>query len=320
MVSLSPPRFGHIVLLIALLAGAAGCYLQPRPLQPPPPPPTAALTAPPTHLRAFDSADALAAYLRWTPDAAPMVSAHRGSPAPGYPENSIATFERALAYAPALLETDVRLTADSVLVLLHDETLDRTTTGTGLLSETPAAALRDLRLRDVVERPTPHPIPTLAEALAWADGRGVLLLDIKRGVPPHTVVAAIREAEAANRVVVIVYTPEALAAFHALAPDLVYSVTARSPDELDAVLATGADPARMIAFTGVGEVNPAVIERLHGLGIRAQLGTFGALDSAAFTQGPSAYHALLDAGIDVIATDYVPMAAFAVSQWQRPAE
>ncbi|MEL6442943.1 MAG: glycerophosphodiester phosphodiesterase family protein [Bacteroidota bacterium] len=317
-------RFGALLLAL-LVVVQAGCYLQPRPLTPPAPPPPQALQASPANFRAFDGADDLAAYLRWTPDALPLVSAHRGSPAPGYPENSLATFDRALAYAPALLETDVRMTADGVLVLLHDETLDRTTTGTGLLAETNAGDLDGLRLLDVVGRETPFSIPTLLEALAWAEGRAVLLLDIKRDVPPGPVVEAIRDANAGNRVVVIVYSAEALAAFYALAPDLVYSVTTRSSEDLDALLAAGADPARWIAFTGVGDFAPVVIERLHALGVRAQLGTFGALDSAAFVEGPAAYHALLDAGIDVIATDFVPIAAFAVQQWvaqqqQRPTD
>ncbi|MEM6782103.1 MAG: glycerophosphodiester phosphodiesterase family protein, partial [Bacteroidota bacterium] len=264
-------------LLLALVLVGSGCYLQPRPLTPPAPPPPQALQASPANFRAFDSADDLAAYLRWTPDARPLVSAHRGSPAPGYPENSLETFDRALAYAPALMESDIRMTADGVLVLLHDETLDRTTTGTGLLTETQAADLDGLRLLDVVGRTTPFSIPTLAEALAWGEERAVLLLDIKRGVPPGLVVETIRAADAENRVVVIVYSAEDLAAFYALAPNLVYSVTARSPSDLDALLATDADPARWIAFTGVGDFDPVVIERLHALGIRAQLGTFGAL-------------------------------------------
>ncbi|MEM8598544.1 MAG: glycerophosphodiester phosphodiesterase family protein [Bacteroidota bacterium] len=313
------------LLLALLVLVGSGCYFQPRPLTPPAPPPPQALQASPANFRAFDTADDLAAYLRWTPDAPPLLSAHRGSPAPGYPENSLGTFNRALAYAPALLETDVRVTADGVLVLLHDEALDRTTTGTGLLTETNAADLDSLRLLDVVGRETPFSIPTLAEALVWAENRAVLLLDIKRGVPPALVVETVRDAGAANRVVVIVYSAEDLAVFHALAPDFVYSVTTRSIADLDALLATDADPSRWIAFTGVGAFDPAVLERLHVLGIRAQLGTFGALDSAAFVQGPSTYYALLDAGIDVIATDFVPIASFAVQQWaaqqrERPAD
>src|SRR5690606_35917448 len=106
-----------------------------------------------------------AAYLRWRPGAPVLVSAHRGGPRPGLPENALATFEYALNFAPALLETDVRRTADGTLVLLHDETLDRTTTGAGPVAARTLADLRTLYLLDPEGTATPHRIPTLAEAL-----------------------------------------------------------------------------------------------------------------------------------------------------------
>src|SRR5690554_1261133 len=55
----------------------------------------------------------------------PLVSAHRGGSAKGFPENCIETFERAITFAPAIIETDIAMTKDSVLVLMHDDKLDR---------------------------------------------------------------------------------------------------------------------------------------------------------------------------------------------------
>src|SRR5690606_22899842 len=97
----------RLLLGLALLAGCG----TPRQAAPPPPAPAYGAVSS-VHYRDLASADNLAAYLRWRPGAPVLVSAHRGGPRPGLPENALATFEYALNFAPALLETDVRRTAD----------------------------------------------------------------------------------------------------------------------------------------------------------------------------------------------------------------
>ncbi len=267
------------------------------------------------HYRHFPDADALAAYLRADSEAGPLVSAHRGGPMPGYPENALATFEHTLRYAPALIECDVRRSRDGTLVLMHDETLDRTSTGSGPVGDHTFVELRHLLLKDNRGIITPFRIPTLAEALAWAEGRAVLTLDAKDDVPPRDLVAAVRRMRAANRVVLITYTMDRLLTYHGLAPEMMISATVETPADLEALLASGVDLSRIIAFTGVGEVRPEVIEGLHAHGIRAMLGTFGAIDERAAQAGPAVYQALLDRGVDVIATDNVPLAARAVDAY-----
>ncbi len=305
-------RLIFAALLAALFLPA--CYTAvPRPEAPALAEHPARGTAP--HLRSFAGADALAAYLDYGSEAGPLLSAHRGGPALGYPENALATFERSLRYAPVLIEADVRMSADSVLVLMHDETLERTTTGTGPVSEAPLAKLRRLRLVGPEGRVTPFRIPTLDETLAWAEERAVLTLDVKSGVPPERVVEAVRRLGAANRTVVITYTLDRLERYHRLAPELMLSASARTVAEVDALLASGVDPSRLIAFIGVGRVRPEIVERLHAAGVRAMLGTFGAIDERARHAGPVVYRALLERGIDLITTDLVPIAAQAIAPY-----
>jgi len=67
----------------------------------------------------------------------PIVSAHRGGSRQGFPENCIATFEDTLQHAFAILEIDPRYTQDGEIVVLHDSTLERTTTGDGLVGSCP---------------------------------------------------------------------------------------------------------------------------------------------------------------------------------------
>ena len=305
-------RLARRLATVALALSLSACGV-PRPLgEPVAPEATVSVPTSSVHYRGYADARALAAALRWTPDAPRLVSAHRGGPRPGLPENALAGFEHALNYAPALIEVDVRRAADGTLVLLHDDTLDRTTTGTGDLAAQTLPALRSLRLVDPLDTPTSFRIPTLAEALAWAEERAILMLDVKRGVAPAEIAEAVRAADAGGRVVVIVYSVGDLLAVHAAAPDLMLSVSTETVAEIDAVLATGVPPDQLIAFAGVGAADPAVIARWHALGVRVQAGTFGALDEAAATQAvPTAYDALLDAGVDVLATDSVPAAAAA---------
>ncbi|WP_395638800.1 glycerophosphodiester phosphodiesterase [Pseudolysinimonas sp.] len=77
------------------------------------------------------------------PGEAAFIAAHRGDRASA-PENTIPAFVSAVASGSDFLETDVRLTADGYPVLMHDPSVDRTTTGTGLVADLTLAELRTL--------------------------------------------------------------------------------------------------------------------------------------------------------------------------------
>lgn len=180
------------------------------------PPPT------PANYQDFESADSLSAYLR--SDALPLVGAHRGGPTEAFPENAIPTFVQSMTEGPVLLETDVRMTKDSVLVLMHDETLERTTTGTGEARTKTLTELRKLRLvADSV--PTYYQIPTLAEALAWAECRAVLQLDVKEAVSRGVVANVLKKTDALDQALVITYTLDDARWYHERLPNLLLSVS-----------------------------------------------------------------------------------------------
>ena len=113
----------------------------------------------------------------------PLILAHRGGPDAGDTENSLKTFSKAINDVPdAILEMDVRMTKDSVLTLLHDDELERTTTGTGSLKAQTWQALSRLQLRDLTGKPTAQKMPLFEDVLRWNRNRAVLALDIKPGV------------------------------------------------------------------------------------------------------------------------------------------
>lgn len=268
------------------------------------------------HYRGYADAAALARALRYTDGAERLISAHRGGPVEGLAENAVPTFEHALNYAPAFIELDVRRTPDGHLVLMHDESIDRTTTGMGRVDATPFAAVRAVRLLDVRGTLTSFRVPTLAEALSWAEGRAVLMLDVKQDVPYPEIIAAVRAAGAENRVVVIVYTLADHETVTALAPDLNVSSSLETVVDADALLAAGragrVDLSRTIVFAGVGRADPEVVARMHAAGIRVQVGTFPIDAAADAATDPLVYMPFLEAGIDVLATDNVRSSAEAV--------
>ena len=67
----------------------------------------------------------LQAYFRYAPDRPIVISGHRGGMLDGYPENCIESFEKTLSYMESFFEIDPRLTKDGIIVLMHDETIDR---------------------------------------------------------------------------------------------------------------------------------------------------------------------------------------------------
>lgn len=105
-----------------------------------------------------------------------MVVAHRGDWR-YQPENSIAAIEHAISIGADIVEVDLQMTKDSVLILMHDNTLDRTTTGTGLVTDTPLDSIRKLYLKSGCDIKTRHRIPTLEEAMMAVKGRVLINLD-----------------------------------------------------------------------------------------------------------------------------------------------
>jgi len=121
-----------------------------------------------------------------------LLLGHRGASAHA-PENTLRAFRQALALGAGGIECDVQRTADGELVIIHDDTVDRTTNGTGIVGELRSAELAALDAGDG-ER-----IPTLDETLRWAtdataSGRAPFLnLELKMpGTGPDTLAALTR--------------------------------------------------------------------------------------------------------------------------------
>lgn len=111
------------------------------------------------------------------------IVAHRGASALA-PENTMSAFRLAAEMAADLIEFDVHLTADDEVVVIHDETLERTTNGVGRVRDRTLAEIRALDASSRWPRFAGERVPTLDEVVGWARGTHLALsLEIKQPPP-----------------------------------------------------------------------------------------------------------------------------------------
>lgn len=238
-----------------------------------------------------------------------VIAAHRGGPAPGYPENALETLQRGAGAGLYMFEVDVAETADGVQFLLHDDMLERTTTGEGRAADKTWDEISGLRLIDNDGEATRFHPPRLADVLDWAVAKGVVLeLDAKRSASYDTMIDAVRDAGAQDNVILISYTQGQARALARLAPDMMLTADARGRDDIAALVRAGVDPSRLIAWTGNERTDTAAWAALRAEGVEPAFGTLGRagerLDDAWRADGDlSEYVALAEDGVVLIATD-----------------
>ncbi|OEK06433.1 glycerophosphodiester phosphodiesterase family protein [Roseivirga misakiensis] len=252
-------------------------------------------------------------FYSWSDDRIPMISAHRGGPYPGFPENAIETFDMVLKATPAVIECDIEMTLDSVLVMMHDNSLDRTTNGTGLVRNVTWEYIQSLQLVDNDGELTDFKVPTLLEVLEWTKEKALLTLDVKRGVPFQKVIAQVRQAKAEDYSAIITYSANDAQLVYQNAPELMISVGIGNIEAYEAHKKLGIPDENMIAFTGVSEPDLSIYKFLHEKGIYTILGVLGNLDKKALAKGDSIYADFINRGADILATDRPIEAANAIS-------
>lgn len=195
---------------------------------------------------------------------------HRGTgltrPASPYPENSISAFAAAMAQGADGIELDVELTSDGGLIVMHDDTLDRTTTCTGCVSAYTLAEARACLLLDGDGQPTDEHPPTLDETYAALPPEALVNVELKvygsECLTPTTGAAALAEAAVAE-----VRALEALdrTFFSSFDADAAEAVEANAPEAYSALLlsledSTAPGPPIALAETlGLDAIHPFLL-------------------------------------------------------------
>jgi glycerophosphoryl diester phosphodiesterase len=207
----------------------------------------------------------------------PLNIAHRGYSA-AFPENTLVAAEAGFAASADVVEIDLLKSSDGEVVIFHDDTLDRTTNGTGRVDQT---TLADLEPLDAGSWFAPEfvgePIPTLVEALSLQQqlGGGPLLLDQKSGLLFGAEIAAAVQAtglSAADDIWVTAWTQDQVLDIRTHLPDTFILWTGLNAGEV------GISGIAALQALGVGgfsfifesyETNPGFLEAVQAAGMEA---------------------------------------------------
>jgi len=165
-----------------------------------------------------------------------------------------------------------------VIILFHDPDLERTSNGTGKVSDFTWAELQELQLTDPFGNITPYRIPTLDEALEWARGKTVLFLDNK-DVPVEVRARKILEQQATGHAVVMAYSLEDARKVYDISPDILIQVFVPDEEGLEKLKATGIPLDHVIAFvTHQWPDSPDFLQKLRQEGVLAIVGSSRTID------------------------------------------
>ena len=233
------------------------------------------------------------------------VSAHRGgSGIINYPENCIETFDYLHKKGIQIFEIDISETKDQHLVLMHDNSLQRTSTGRQDVNQINLNQIKEYFLVDDFGQQTSYKIPTFAEALNWGKDKPIyFMVDIKKGVDYAAIVSTINQANMQNKVVLVTYTVGQAKKLNRIAPNMLLSVSMRNEREFNDMMNSGIPTDKMVAFTGTRRNDKSLFDKIHEKDILVIFGTLGNLDKSAAAKGNQLYKDLEKDGVDIFATD-----------------
>jgi glycerophosphoryl diester phosphodiesterase len=227
----------------------------------------------------------------------PLVIAHRG--ASGHaPENTMIAFQRAVELGSSFIETDLHVTRDGAFVAIHDDTVDRTTNGSGEVTD---FTLEELRRADagmwfdrdfLGER-----VPTLPEILEFAKLNDVIFyLELKYPAVAgmdHALAAALTKANATARTIVISFDAATLAPLRRIDPAIMVGllIEDENPNCIQQALDLG---ARQIC-PKFSLVNAKLIEQAHRADLQVVAWTVNSADQM---------RSMIATGVDGIMTDF----------------
>lgn len=155
----------------------------------------------------------------------PIIFAHRGASLHA-PENTLSAFKLALDQGAAAVEFDVKLSSDDQIVIIHDQTVDRTTNGTGKVRSLSLSELKELDAGSHYDqRFCNERIPTLTDALQILSEDMLINIELTNYSSPfdklpYLVAKEISHASVPDRIIISSFNPFALINFHRFSPTI----------------------------------------------------------------------------------------------------
>jgi glycerophosphoryl diester phosphodiesterase len=227
----------------------------------------------------------------------PWVIAHRG--ASGHaPENTFAAFRRAVELGATFIETDLHVTRDGRFVAIHDNTVGRTTNGSGEVHEFTLDELREADAGMWFDRDfMGERVPTLEEILEFSREHDVVFyLELKYAAVwgmDHALVAALQKAQSAPRTIVISFDPATLTPLRRLDPSIMTGLLVEEAEGNCVQLALDLGARQLCPK--ISAVTPELVAKAHGADL--QLVTWTA-------NSVTEMRSMIAAGVDGIMTDF----------------
>lgn len=241
------------------------------------------------------------------PSASPStvtIIGHRGA-AGLAPENSLSAIGKALAIGCERIEIDVHQTADSILVVMHDETINRTTNGKGRIRNMTYEALLSYSINPLYDS-SAEKIPSLEEVIAAVNGRAGLLIELKQGNDYYPgieerLAGIIRKHDAASWCMVQSFNKEVLARMSGIAPELPLHQLLISSYFTDVEQEKHISEAAVFSSL----LSKKFIDRMHACGKRVNVWTVNSKKEMEY---------FIRLGVDGIITDYPNLAKEVINE------
>jgi len=236
----------------------------------------------------------------------PLIFAHRGASAHA-PENTLSAFDLAIQLKADVIEFDAKLSADKQVVIIHDQTVNRTTDGAGYVGELPLAALKEFDASThFSEFPNKEHIPTLEEVIEAFRGKTLFNIELSNykspfDALPSKVAQMILHFGIVDQVLVSSFHPLPLRKFHQLLPAVPIGFLAKRG--ISGFLSRSSFGKVLVSYLAIhpekNDVSPNLVKTAQQSGFRVHPFLVNEHDELA---------KLFAVGIDGVITDYPSLA------------
>jgi len=223
-----------------------------------------------------------------------VVCAHRGDHVLA-PENTLDAFEEAARNDVDFMEIDLRTSKDGEIVVMHDDTVDRMTDGTGKVADLTLPELKALKFKKA--RRDGEKVPTFDEVLKKIHGKINIYMDIK-AVHPAQILPLLKKYKMEANVIAYVYSAEQRDEWRTGAPNIPLISDLRAMASPEQIEEDWKKSPFAITDGSARAYKPELIEKWHALGV----GVVPDIQNPA--EAPSQWKPMIDMGVDGLQTDH----------------
>jgi|GEM_PF-5727750 len=228
-----------------------------------------------------------------------IICVHRAAVSPDVAENSLYGMEITKNEGFFMHEIDLRESGDGKIFLLHDLSLDRTTTASGYLSDYTTDYLENVSLKESGE-----PIPLFSEVLQWAADNDILLMLDVKNVSLNKVYEQVLNANMLDKVFLLTFTEERSREALRLDAGLMVSVLITSPGDIQKYLEYAQNPEQLLAYINK-RAGLELYELVRESNIPIITDTLNDIDSRALHHGAQIYREFIESRKpNILVSDY----------------